>query len=225
MVKLGNDWDKYIGGEFEKPYYIKLRQFLKEQYEKHTVYPDMYDIFSALRETSYSDVKVVIIGQDPYHGEGQAHGMSFSVKPGIDTPPSLKNIYKEIVDELGGFIPDNGYLLPWAKQGVLLLNNVLTVRSGEPNSHKKAGWELFTAKVIEELNKREEPVAFLLWGANAKEKLDMIDTKKHLCLTAAHPSPLSAYNGFFGCGHFKAVNEWLIKQVKSPIDWQIPNIN
>ena len=197
---------------------------MKEQYENHTVYPDMYDIFSALKETSYSDVKVVIIGQDPYHGEGQAHGMSFSVKPGIDTPPSLKNIYKEIVDELGGYIPDNGYLLPWAKQGVLLLNNVLTVRAGEPNSHKKAGWEQFTAKVIEVLNEREEPVAFLLWGANAKEKLDMIDGNRHLCLTAAHPSPLSAYNGFFGCGHFRAVNEWLIKQVKTPIDWQIPNI-
>ena len=225
MVKLGNDWDKYIGAEFEKPYYKAIREFLKEEYATHTIYPDMYDIFSALKETSYSDTKVVIIGQDPYHGEGQAHGMSFSVKPGIDTPPSLKNIYKEIVDELGGFIPNNGYLLPWAKQGVLLLNNVLTVRAGEANSHRKKGWEQFTGKVIEELNKREEPVAFLLWGANAKEKMEIIDTKKHLCLTAAHPSPLSAYNGFFGCGHFEKVNRWLIKQVKSPIDWQIPNID
>lgn len=225
MVKLGNDWDKYIGGEFEKPYYTGLRAFLKEEYAAHTVYPDMYDIFSALKETSYSDTKVVIIGQDPYHGEGQAHGMSFSVKIGIDTPPSLKNIYKEIVDEIGGFIPDNGFLMPWAKQGVLLLNSVLTVRAGEANSHRKKGWEQFTTSVIEALNKREEPVAFLLWGANAKEKLELIDTKKHLCLTAAHPSPLSAYNGFFGCGHFKEVNEWLIKQVKSPIDWQIPNVN
>lgn len=225
MVKLGNDWDQYIGGEFEKPYYTALRAFLKEEYAAHTVYPDMYDIFSALKETSYSDTKVVIIGQDPYHGEGQAHGMSFSVKIGIDTPPSLKNIYKEIVDEIGGFIPDNGFLMPWAKQGVLLLNSVLTVRAGEANSHRKKGWEQFTTSVIEALNKREEPVAFLLWGANAKEKLELIDTKKHLCLTAAHPSPLSAYNGFFGCGHFKEVNEWLIKQVKSPIDWQIPNVN
>ncbi len=225
MVKLGNDWDKYIGGEFEKPYYTALRAFLKEEYAAHTVYPNMYDIFSALKETSYSDTKVVIIGQDPYHGEGQAHGMSFSVKIGIDTPPSLKNIYKEIVDEMGGFIPDNGFLMPWAKQGVLLLNSVLTVRAGEANSHRKKGWEQFTGSVIEALNKREEPVAFLLWGANAKEKMELIDTKKHLCLTAAHPSPLSAYNGFFGCGHFKKVNQWLIKQVKSPIDWQIPNVN
>ena len=225
MVKLGNDWDRHIGNEFQKPYYIELRAFLKEEYSKHTIFPDMYDIFSAFKETSYSDTKVVIIGQDPYHGVGQAHGMSFSVKPGIDTPPSLKNMYKEIVTELGGFVPDNGYLMPWAKQGVLLLNSVLTVRSGEPNSHRKKGWEQFTTRVIEELNKREEPVAFLLWGANAKEKMELIDTNRHLCLTAAHPSPLSAHNGFFGCGHFKAVNEWLIKQVKTPIDWQIPNIN
>jgi len=225
LVKFGNDWDNYILDEFQKPYYIALRAFLKEQYEKHTVFPDMYDIFSALRETSYSDTKVVILGQDPYHGVGQAHGMSFSVKPGIEAPPSLKNMYKEIVDELGGFIPDNGYLLPWAKQGVLLLNTVLTVRSGEPNSHRKKGWEQFTTRVIEELNKRKEPVAFLLWGGNAKEKMELIDTKRHLCLTAPHPSPLSAYQGFFGCGHFKTVNEWLIRQVKTPIDWQIPNIN
>ncbi len=225
MVKLGNDWDRYIGDEFEKPYYAALRAFLKEEYKHHTVYPDMYDIFSALKVTSYSDTKVVIIGQDPYHGVGQAHGMSFSVKPGIDIPPSLKNMYKEIVDELGGFVPDNGFLMPWAKQGVLLLNSVLTVRGGEPNSHRKKGWEQFTTRVIEELNKRDEPVAFLLWGANAKEKMELIDRKRHLCLTAAHPSPLSAYNGFFGCGHFKKVNEWLIKQVKSPIDWQIPNLN
>ena len=225
MVKFGNDWDNHILDEFNKPYYIALRAFLKEQYEKHTVFPDMYDIFSALRETSYSDTKVVILGQDPYHGVGQAHGMSFSVKPGVDIPPSLKNMYKEIVDELGGFVPDNGYLMPWAKQGVLLLNTVLTVRSGEANSHRKKGWEQFTTRVIEELNKREEAVAFLLWGGNAKEKLELIDSKRHLCLTAAHPSPLSAYQGFFGCGHFKAVNDWLIKQVKTPIDWQIPNIN
>ena len=224
MVKLGNDWDRYIGDEFQKPYYEALRTFLKEEYKNHTIFPDMYDIFSALKVTSYSDTKVVIIGQDPYHGAGQAHGMSFSVKPGIDTPPSLKNMYKEIVDELGGFVPDNGFLMPWAKQGVLLLNSVLTVRSGEPNSHRKKGWEQFTTRVIEELNKREEPVAFLLWGANAKEKMELIARKRHLCLTAAHPSPLSAYNGFFGCGHFKKVNEWLIKQVKSPIDWQIPNL-
>ena len=225
MVKIGNDWDGIIAGEFQKPYYLKLRQFLKEEYSAHTVYPDMYDIFSALKATPYSKVKVVIIGQDPYHGEGQAHGMCFSVKPDIEIPPSLKNIYKEIADELGGFVPDNGYLMPWAKQGVLLLNSVLTVRAGLANSHRGKGWEEFTTRVIEALNEREDPVAFLLWGANAKEKAELIDTDKHLCLTAAHPSPLSAHNGFFGCGHFKRVNDWLIENVKSPIDWQIPNIN
>ena len=224
MVKIGNDWDSVISEEFAKPYYLKLRAFLKEEYSKNTVYPDMYEIFSALKATSYSDVKAVIIGQDPYHGEGQAHGMCFSVKPGTQIPPSLKNIYKEIADELGGYIPNNGYLMPWAKQGVLLLNTVLTVRAGQPMSHKGQGWEVFTNRVINALNGRRDKVAFLLWGANAKEKAELIDTSRHLCLTAAHPSPLSAHNGFFGCGHFAKVNEWLIKQVKSPIDWQIPNI-
>ncbi|MBO4896894.1 MAG: uracil-DNA glycosylase [Clostridia bacterium] len=224
MVKIGNDWDGKISEEFQKPYYLKLRQFLKEEYSSHTIYPDMYDIFSALKATSYSKVKVVIIGQDPYHGEGQAHGMCFSVKPDVEIPPSLKNIYKEIVAEFGGFVPDNGYLMPWAEQGVLLLNSVLTVRAGLANSHRGKGWEAFTTRVIEALNEREDPVAFLLWGANAKEKAELIDTSKHLCLTAAHPSPLSAHNGFFGCGHFESVNEWLIKNVKTPIDWQIPNI-
>lgn len=225
MVKLGNDWDKLIGDEFSTPHYLKLQQFLRAEYSSHTIYPNMHDIYSALKVTPYKKVKVVIIGQDPYHGEGQAHGMCFSVKPDVKIPPSLKNMYKEIQQELGGFIPDNGYLMPWAKQGVLLLNDILTVRAGEPNSHKGKGWELFTARVIKTLNTREEPMVFLLWGANAKTKMELIDMKKHLCLTAAHPSPLSAYNGFFGCGHFKKVNEWLISQVKSPIDWQIPNIN
>lgn len=225
MVKFGNDWDERLTGEFNKPYYKKLHEFLKKEYAEHTVYPDMYDIYSALKATPYSKVKVVIIGQDPYHGEGQAHGMCFSVKKDVAIPPSLKNIYKEIADELGAFLPDNGFLLPWAEQGVLLLNTVLTVRAGEANSHKGIGWEAFTGRVIELLNAREDAVAFLLWGANAKEKLELIDTKKHLCLTAAHPSPLSAYQGFFGCGHFKKVNDWLISQVKSPIDWQIQNIN
>ena len=222
MVKIGNDWDSIISEEFKKPYYLRLRQFLKQEYEQHVIYPDMYDIFSALRATPYSAVKIVIIGQDPYHGEGQAHGMCFSVKPGIDIPPSLKNIYKEIVNELGGYVPKNGYLMPWAEQGVLLLNSVLTVRSGAANSHKGKGWEEFTTRIITALNEREDPVAFLLWGADAKEKINLIDTKKHLCLTAAHPSPLSAHKGFFGCGHFAAVNDWLIENVKTPINWQIP---
>lgn len=224
MVKIGNDWDEYIGGEFSKPYYLKLHNFLKEEYATHTIYPDMYDIYSAFKATPFSKVKVVIIGQDPYHGEGQAHGMCFSVKKGVEIPPSLKNIYKEIKDELGGFIPNNGFLMPWAEQGVLLLNDVLTVRAGMANSHKGRGWEIFTSQAIKAFNERPDPVAFLLWGANAREKLKIIDIGKHLCLTAAHPSPLSAHQGFFGCGHFKKVNDWLISHVKSPIDWQIPNI-
>ncbi|MDD6308680.1 MAG: uracil-DNA glycosylase [Clostridia bacterium] len=224
MPKIGNDWDEIIGGEFKKSYYTALRSFLKEEYATHTVYPNMYDIFSALSATPYHRVKVVILGQDPYHGEGQAHGMCFSVREGVPIPPSLINIYKEIVSELGGFIPDNGYLMPWAEQGVLLLNNVLTVRGGVANSHSKKGWEQFTDAIVEALNKRPEPMVFLLWGANAREKAARVDIEKHLCLTAAHPSPLSAYNGFFGCNHFKLANEFLIQQVKSPIQWQIPNL-
>lgn len=224
MIQIGNDWDGFLGEEFAKPYYLKLRQFLKQEYSEHTVYPDMYDIFNAFKATPYSEVKVVILGQDPYHGEGQAHGMSFSVKPNVPAPPSLVNIYKEIQSELGCTIPDNGYLMPWAKQGVLLLNTVLTVRADIANSHRGKGWEEFTTRAIELLNERKDPVAFLLWGANAKEKMSLIDSKKHLCLTAPHPSPLSAYQGFFGCDHFKLVNEWLIRHIKSPIDWQIPNI-
>lgn len=223
-MKIGNDWDAQIGAEFSKPYYKSLREFLKEEYAEHTIYPDMYDIFSALKTVPYAKVKAVIIGQDPYHGAGQAHGMCFSVKKGVAIPPSLKNIYKEIREELGGDIPNNGYLMPWAVQGVLLLNTVLTVREGQANSHKGKGWEEFTSQVIRALNNRNEPVAFMLWGANAKEKLELIDESRHLCLTCAHPSPLSAHNGFFGCGHFKRVNAWLIRQVKSPIDWQIKNI-
>lgn len=224
MPKIGNDWDNIIGGEFQKPYYAALRAFLKEEYESKTVYPDMYDLFSALRQTPYEKVKVVIIGQDPYHGEGQAHGMCFSVRPGVPTPPSLVNIYKEIVSETGGFVPDNGYLMPWAEQGVLLLNTVLSVRAGEPNSHKDKGWETFTDAVIDALDKREKPMVFLLWGANARKKASRVNRKKHLCLEAPHPSPLSAYNGFFGCDHFRKTNDFLIETVQTPIDWQIPNL-
>ncbi len=224
MVKLGNDWDNVIGEEFEKDYYLELRQFLKEEYKNHTIYPDMHDIFSALKATPFSKVKVVIVGQDPYHGPSQAHGMCFSVQKGIEAPPSLKNIYKEIQDELGTFIPNNGYLMPWAEQGVLLINTVLTVREGMPNSHKGKGWETFTGAVISALNNSEEPIIFLLWGANAAEKAELINNPKHKCLFAAHPSPLSAHRGFFGCGHFKMANEILISNIKSPINWQIPNI-
>lgn len=221
MVRLNNDWDNIIGGEFKKPYYLKLRAFLKEEYQNKTVYPDMNHIFSALRATPYSKVKVVILGQDPYHGEGQAHGMCFSVLKGVPLPPSLQNIFKEIKDEYGYPVPKNGYLVPWALQGVLLLNTVLTVRAGEANSHKNIGWEIFTDEVIKTLNKRNDPVIFLLWGASAKKKAELIDETRHFCLTAAHPSPLSAHNGFFGCGHFKKANDLLISMVKSPINWQI----
>lgn len=224
MVKMNNDWDKYISSEFNKEYYLKLRAFLKEEYTNHTVYPDMYDLFSALKETPYSKVKVVILGQDPYHEPGQAHGMSFSVKPGIQIPPSLLNMYKELHDELGCKIPNNGYLLPWAKQGVLLLNTVLTVRQGQANSHFGKGWEIFTDTIIKKLNERDDGIIFLLWGKNARAKKELITNPIHYVLEAPHPSPLSASRGFMGCGHFKKANEMLISQLKSPIDWQIKDI-
>ena len=221
MVKLGNDWDNIIGGEFEKEYYLKLRMFLKEEYANHRVFPDMYDLFSALKATPYSKVKVVILGQDPYHEEGQAHGMAFSVKPGIAIPPSLLNMYKELNKELGLDIPSTGYLMPWAQQGVLLLNTVLTVREGNANSHQNKGWETFTDEIIKALNERSDSVIFLLWGNNARKKAELITNSRHHVLEAAHPSPLSASRGFFGCGHFKKANEILISQLKSPINWQI----
>ncbi len=224
MPKIGNDWDAIIGGEFCKPYYTNLRNFLKEEYVSHTVYPDMYNIFAALKATPYHAVKVVILGQDPYHGPNQANGLCFSVHKDVEIPPSLINIFKEIAEETGGFIPNNGCLMPWAEQGVLLLNTVLTVRAGMANSHRKKGWEQFTDAVIDALNEREKPIVFLLWGANAREKAERVDRTRHLCLTAPHPSPLSAYNGFFGCGHFQKTNTFLIEQVQSPIDWQIPNL-
>ncbi len=224
MVKLGNDWDEYLGDEFKKDYYLRLRNFLKAEYARGEVYPDMYDLFSALRVTSYKAVKVVILGQDPYHEPGQAHGMSFSVKPGVPIPPSLMNMYKELQASLGCYIPNNGYLMPWAEQGVLLLNTVLTVRRGEANSHRGIGWEIFTDKVISLLSERRDPVVFLLWGGNARKKTELIDTERHFVFEAPHPSPLSASRGFLGCGHFKKANEALISVLKSPIDWQIPNV-
>ncbi len=224
MVKLGNDWDEVIGGEFRKDYYLRLRAFLKDEYSRGEVYPDMYDLFSALKVTSYRATKVVILGQDPYHEPGQAHGMSFSVRPGVAAPPSLMNMYKELRDSLGCFIPNNGYLMPWAQQGVLLLNSVLTVRRGEANSHRGMGWETFTDKVIAELSARRDPVVFLLWGGNARKKAELIDRERHFVFEAPHPSPLSASRGFFGCGHFRKANEALISVLKSPINWQIPNI-
>ncbi len=221
MVNIGNEWDKLLQGEFDKEYYLKLRTFLAKEYKTRRIYPDMYDIFNALRFTSYSDVKVVVIGQDPYHGEGQAHGLSFSVKKGIMPPPSLKNIFKELHDELGISIPNHGDLTKWAQQGVLLLNAVLTVRAGEANSHKGMGWECFTDKVISLLNEREKPMVFLLWGSNARQKKALITNPGHKILETVHPSPLSAYGGFFGCGHFAGANEFLKKIGEKEIDWSL----
>ena len=219
MVQLGNDWDELLADEFSKEYYQKLRQFLKYEYQHARIHPDMYDIFNALKWTSYQDTRVVILGQDPYHEENQAHGLAFSVQKGVPIPPSLLNMYKELNKELGCYIPNHGYLEKWARQGVLLLNTSLTVRDGQANSHRGKGWEIFTSRVIELLNERAEPVIFLLWGNNAKEKQALITNPQHTVLTAAHPSPLSASRGFFGCGHFQKVNELL----KQPIDWQIEN--
>ena len=221
MVNIGNEWDKLLADEFKKDYYLQLRQFLISEYNSHTIYPPMNDIFNALKTTSYSDVKAVILGQDPYHGAGQAHGMCFSVKKGTPPPPSLQNIFKEIHDELGLPIPPHGELTKWAKNGVLLLNTVLTVREGQANSHKGHGWEILTDRVIELLNERETPIVFLLWGGNARSKAKLITNPKHLVLQCAHPSPLSAYNGFFGCGHFIRANEFLKNNGIEPIDWSL----
>lgn len=224
MVNIGNEWDDILSGEFDKEYYKKLRAFLKEEYAHHKIHPNMYDIFNALKFTSYSDVKAVILGQDPYHGENQAHGLAFSVQKGVDIPPSLLNMYKELKSELGCYIPNNGYLEKWARQGVLLLNTALTVRDSMANSHRNKGWEIFTDSVIEKLNEREEPIIFLLWGNNAKEKEKIITSGRHYVLKTVHPSPLSASRGFFGCGHFAKTNEILKNLGKEPIDWQIENI-
>ena len=221
MVKFLNDWDEILADEFEKPYYKELRAFLKAEYSTRRIYPDMNDIFNSLKCSSFKDTRVVIIGQDPYHGAGQAHGMCFSVKRGVEPPPSLKNIFKELESDVGFRIPDHGELTSWAKQGVLLLNTVLTVREATPNSHKGKGWEKFTDRVISELNKKDTPVVFLLWGANAKAKAKIIDNPLHVKLETVHPSPLSAYGGFFGCKHFSKANEILISSGQEPINWQI----
>ena len=221
MVNIGNDWDTLLADEFEKEYYISLRRFLVKEYSTRRIFPDMYDIFNALKYTSYSDVKAVIIGQDPYHGEGQAHGLCFSVKEGVEPPPSLKNMYKELAEDVGFVPPGHGHLVDWAKQGVLMLNAVLTVRAGEANSHKGMGWENFTDRVIQVLNQREKPIVFILWGANARRKKELITNPIHHILEAAHPSPLSAYNGFFGCRHFSKTNEILQSAGIDPIDWSL----
>lgn len=224
MIKLDNDWDILLENEFKKEYYLNLREFLKNEYSSKAIYPNANNIFEALKHTSYKGTKVLLLGQDPYHGEGQAHGLAFSVQKGLQTPPSLLNIYKELESDLGCFIPNNGYLMPWADQGVLLLNTALTVRAREANSHKDKGWEIFTDSIIKLLNEREEPVIFVLWGSNARSKKKLIDNKRHYILESPHPSPLSAYRGFFGCKHFSKINEILNSINKEPIDWQIPNI-
>ena len=221
MVNIGNKWDEVLAGEFEKEYYLKLRQFLIEEYKTRTIYPGMHDMFNALRYTSYEDVKAVILGQDPYHGPGQAHGMSFSVQKGVKQPPSLVNIFKEMKDDLGIDPPDHGCLVKWAEQGVLLLNTCLTVREHQANSHKGKGWEIFTDRVIELLNEREKPIVFILWGANAKSKAQLITGKQHLILEGAHPSPFSAYHGFFGGQYFSKANTFLTEKGEGPIDWDL----
>ena len=221
MVHFGNDWDEVLKGEFDKEYYQILRGFLKHEYSTETIYPPMYDIFNAFKATAYEDVKVVIIGQDPYHRPNQAHGMCFSVKEGMPIPASLKNIYSEIKDDLGIPMPRSGCLKHWAEQGVLLLNTILTVREGKPLSHKGYGWETFTDDVMIKLNEKKEPIIFLLWGTPAKKKGMLITNPIHRKLCAAHPSPLSAHYGFFGCRHFSEANRLLIEAGKTPIDWKI----
>jgi uracil-DNA glycosylase len=224
MSILKNDWAPLLEEEFQKDYYIQLREFLVDEYNHHTIYPDKYDIFNALHYTDYKNVKVVILGQDPYHGPNQAHGLSFSVQPGVKTPPSLVNIYKELKNEMDYHIPNNGYLVKWAEQGVLLLNTVLTVRRGEANSHKGKGWEQLTDRIIELVAQKEEPVVFLLWGKHAQAKKELIHHSHHLILKSPHPSPFSANRGFFGNNHFQRANEFLLQQGRQSIDWQIDDV-
>ncbi len=224
MPTFGNDWDALLQDEFSKDYFLALQAFLEEEYQHATVYPARENIFNALKLTPYADVRVVILGQDPYHGEGQAHGLAFSVQPGVPAPPSLVNIFKEQQTDVGITIPNNGYLVPWAKQGVLLLNTALTVRANEPNSHRGRGWEQFTDRVITCLNEREQPLIFLLWGKNALAKEALVTNLRHMVLRAPHPSPLSASRGFFGCRHFSKTNALLEAENLPPIQWQLPNI-
>lgn len=219
---LEESWYQYLGAEFEKPYMQQLRQFLRHEKDaKKTIYPKSEHVFNAFKLTPFEKVKVVLLGQDPYHGPNQAHGLCFSVAEGIALPPSLQNIYKELKTDLGIQPAKTGYLVPWAEQGVLLLNSVLTVEKGQPASHQGKGWEQFTDKVISLLNEEKENLVFLLWGAYAQKKGNHIDTTRHCVLKAAHPSPFSAYNGFLGCRHFSKANEFLQKQGKTPIDWRI----
>lgn len=225
MAMIENDWLASISGEFKKPYYQELYKFVREEYNTRVIYPPADDIFNALHLTPLSEVKVLILGQDPYHNEHQAHGLSFSVLPEQkELPPSLQNIYKELQEDLGCYIPNNGYLEKWAKQGVLLLNTVLTVRAHQANSHQGKGWEKFTDAIIQAVNAQDRPMVYMLWGRPAQSKIPMLTNPKHLILKAPHPSPLSAYRGFFGCKHFSQANEFLEKNGMTTIDWQIENL-
>ena len=221
MVEIGNDWDELLAPEWKQEYYQKLRRILAHEYRTQTVYPDMYDIFNALKYTPYHSVKAVILGQDPYHGPGQAHGLSFSVRKPVPPPPSLQNIIEEQKNDLGISPPSHGDLTKWAEQGVLLLNTVLTVRRGQPNSHAGIGWQILTDRIISLLNQRETPLVFLLWGANAGQKQRLLTAEHHLILKAPHPSPLSAHRGFFGCRHFSKTNQFLEGAGETPIDWSL----
>jgi uracil-DNA glycosylase len=224
LPPLPPSWQAVVGDERQKPYVQELEKFLDEERRNHTVFPPKDEVFTALNLTPYDQVKVFLLGQDPYHDEGQAHGLAFSVRPGVTPPPSLINVFKELHSDLGCKIPDNGYLVPWAERGVLLLNAVLTVRAHSPNSHKNKGWEKFTDAVIRKVNDKEDPVVFLLWGGYAQKKIKLIDTDRHKIVQSAHPSPLSARSGFFGSKPFSAVNEALHAAGKPPIDWQIPDL-
>ena len=223
MAMITNDWLPALQEEFKKPYYKELYQFVQKEYSTAVVYPPADDIFNALHLTPLKDVKVLILGQDPYHNVGQAHGLCFSVKPDVDIPPSLENIYKELQEDLGCYIQDNGYLVKWAEQGVLMLNTVLTVRAHQANSHQGRGWEQFTDAIIHAVNAQDRPIVYMLWGRPAQSKIPMLTNPKHLILKAPHPSPLSAYRGFFGCKHFSQANEFLKEHGIEPIDWQIEN--
>jgi len=221
MVQIGNEWDEILKDEFQSDYYAQIRETLKQEYASHEIYPPMQDIFNALRYTSYSDVKAVLLGQDPYHGPGQAHGLCFSVRPGVAPPPSLQNIFKELQRDMGLPAPHSGCLIPWAKEGVLMLNTTLTVRRGQANSHSKIGWTKFTDAIIQKLNDHEQPIVFLLWGSNARSKKALITNPNHLILETVHPSPLSAHQGFFGSRHFSQCNEFLMAHGIAPIDWTL----
>lgn len=220
MVRLG-DWDEVLAPLFSDERYLKIREFLKKEYAEHTIYPDMYDLYNCFRYTSFASCRVVLLGQDPYHEPGQAHGLCFSVKEGVKNPPSLENIFKELHDDIGMQKPKNGTLTKWAKEGVLLLNTSLTVREHLANSHSKCGWSWFTDSVIQIISEKKEHVVFILWGGNARSKKPLIDKRKHLILECAHPSPLSAYNGFFGCRHFSKTNAYLTANGLAPIDWDL----